>query len=158
MYKRQSKGCWVGEISLGFSASGRRLRRKVYGASKREVQHALRKAQKEAEAGVTVADAVRKWMASPGVRKLAPKTRDKFRTLADNHLLPQIGKAKLRDLTADDVEEWLEGRASILARRTLRELLPVLRRSINLALWAKLVEHNVAELTEIPTGSQPSRK
>jgi len=139
IYEDASKGCWVGEISLGFSASGRRLRRKVYGASKREVQHALRKAQKEAEAGVTVADAVRKWMASPGVRKLAPKTRDKFRTLADNHLLPQIGKAKLRDLTADDVEEWLEGRASVLARRTSRC-------------------GPSSSNTEIPTGSQPSRK
>ncbi|MGH8571644.1 MAG: helix-turn-helix domain-containing protein, partial [Gammaproteobacteria bacterium] len=164
IYLDTTKGCWVGEIALGHSVSGRRLRRKVYGATKTEVREQLRKARKEIEAGVTtsatytVADAVRKWMTSPAVKKLAPKTREKFRTLADNHLLPQIGKAKLRDLTADDVEEWLENRAEILTTRTLRELLPILRRSIVLAMRNELVARNVAALGIVIPNGKAARK
>lgn len=163
IYEDKTKGCWVGEIALGCSATGRRLRRKVYGSSKSAVREELRKAHKEIEAGVktsatyTVGDAVAKWMTSPGVKKLAPKTREKFRTLAEHHLLPYIGKAKLRDLTADDVEEWLEGRATVLTTRTLHELLPILTRSIKLAQRADLIVKNVAELAVIPTGRESRR-
>lgn len=164
IYLDTTKGCWVGEIALGHSVSGRRLRRKVYGATKTEVREQLRKARKEIEAGVTtsatytVADAVRKWMTSPAVKKLARATQEKFRILAEHHLLPQIGPARLRNLTADDVEEWLEDRAEVLTTRTLQELLAVLRRSIILAMRNDLVARNVAALGITMPNGKAARK
>ena len=50
-----------------------------------------------------------KWF-EVGLKDRAPKkTTEKCRTLIDNHILPQIGAAKLRDLSADDLDEWVTG-------------------------------------------------
>jgi integrase len=164
IYWDESKGSYVGAISLGFSPAGTRRRRKVYGRTKSEVRDRLKELRAEIEIGVTssarytVTEAVRKWL-EIGLKGRAPKTIEKCRTLIDNHIVPQIGAAKLRDLTADDLDEWLEGRAAELATRTLRELLSILRRSITLAQRRDLVARNVAELVTIPKGTagRPSK-
>lgn len=163
IYFDESKNCWVGGVSLGYTASGKRRRRKVYGKTKTAVRDSLKALHVEIETGITtsarytVAEAVRKWL--EGMNSHAPKTIEKCRTLIDNHIVPQIGAAKLRDLTADELDEWLQGRAAELATRTLRELLSILRRSITLAQRRDLVARNVAELVTIPTGTagRPSK-
>ncbi len=159
IYFDQSKSSYVGAVSLGYTAAGNRRRRKVYGRTKAEVRDKLKELRTEIETGVTssarytVAEMVRKWH-EVGLKDRAPKTIEKCRTLIDNHILPQIGAAKLRDLTADDLDEWLESRAAELATRTLRELLSILRRSITLAQRRDLVARNVAELVTIPKGTE----
>lgn len=100
----------------------------------------------------TVTEAVRTWLAV-GLNGRAPKAIEKCRKLIDNHIVPQIGAARVRDLTADDLDEWLEGRAVTLETRTLRELLSIRRRSITLAQRRDLVVRNVAELVTIPKGT-----
>ncbi|MGH3872065.1 MAG: tyrosine-type recombinase/integrase [Pseudonocardiaceae bacterium] len=163
IYWDEANQCWIGAVSLGHGADGRRLRATVRGKTKTEVRDKLKRLHKEIEAGVkssasyAVGDAVRTWLDSAEVKKKAPKTREKFRTLAENHLIPQIGKAILRDLRAHHVEDWLEGRAEVLTTSTLRELLPILRRAIKLAQRDDLVSKNVAEFVTLPSG-QPGRK
>ncbi|MGH3798047.1 MAG: site-specific integrase [Pseudonocardiaceae bacterium] len=159
IYWEESKGSYVGAISLGYTTAGKRRRRKVYGRTKADVRDKLKDLRAEIETGVTssarytVAEMVRKWL-GVGLKDRAPKTIEKCRTLIDNHILPQIGATKLRDLTADDLDEWLESRAAELATRTLRELLSILRRSITLAQRRDLVARNVAELVTIPKGTE----
>jgi hypothetical protein len=46
----------------------------------------------------------------------------KCRSLADNHIIPEIGARKLRELSADDVDRWLVDRAESLSTDTLRQL------------------------------------
>jgi integrase len=164
IYFDKAKGCHVGEVSLGYTAAGRRRRRKVYGKTKTEVRDKLKQLRAEIETGITssarytVADAAAKWL-DVGLKGRAPKTIEKCRTLIDNHIVPQIGAVRLRDLTADDLDDWLEGQAAELATRTLRELLSILRRAITLAQRRDLVARNVAELVTIPNGTagRPSK-
>ena len=60
----------------------------------------LKEAVKDLESGIeasdayTVADAVRDWLAK-GTKKLGAGTVEGYRILADQHLIPEIGKAKL---------------------------------------------------------------
>jgi integrase len=164
VYWDESKGSYVGAVSLGYTAAGTRRRRTVRGRTKAEVRDKLKALRTEIETGVTsstrytVTEAVRKLL-QVGLKGRAPKTIEKCRTLIDNHIVPQIGAARLRDLTADDLDDWLEGRATELATRTLRELLSILRRSITLAQRRDLVVRNVAELVTIPKGTagRPSK-
>lgn len=164
IYFDMAKNSFVGEVSLGYTAAGNRRRRKVYGKTKVEVRDKLKRLHVEIESGVTssarytVEDAVRKFL-DVGLRGRAPKTTEKCRTLIDNHIVPQIGAAKLRTLSADDLDDWLEGRAAELATRTLRELLSIMRRSITLAQRRDLVGRNVAELVDLPQGTagRPSK-
>jgi integrase len=164
IYFDKSKGCYVGEVSLGYTASGRRRRRKVYGKTKTEVRDGLKELRAEIETGVTssarytVAEAVRKWL-QVGLKGRDQHTIDKCTALANKHIIAAIGAAKLRDLTADDLDEWLEEKAPELATSTLREVLSILRRSITLAQRRDLVARNVAELVTSPKGTagRPSK-
>lgn len=96
---------------------------------------------------------MRKWL-DVGLRDCDPGTVDKCTTLAEKHIVPAIGAAKLRDMTADDLDEWREGKASDLATSTLREVLSILRRSITLAQRRDLVARNVASVVTTPKGTE----
>ena len=54
---RRCQGRWRGEITLGRSPQGRRLRRRVSGPSKAAVQDALKELRKEIDGGITKAGA-----------------------------------------------------------------------------------------------------
>ncbi|MFP1625733.1 hypothetical protein ACLB9X_11285 [Streptomyces sp. 5K101] len=76
--------------------------------------------------------------------------------MANKHLIPFIGKAKLKELSADGVDDWLDGRAEVLATRSLRDLLAILRRSVAHAQRRDKAARNVALLATAPEG-RPGR-
>lgn len=91
-----ARRCYVGAVSLGYTAAGKRRRRKVYGRTKAEVRDGLKTLRTEIETGVTssarhtVTEAVRKWL-DVGLRDRDPATVDKCRSFAENHIVPAIG-------------------------------------------------------------------
>lgn len=157
-------GGWAGAISLGFDARGRRQRIKRKGRTKAKVKEELAKAVRERELGVknaahyTVADAVNDWLAK-GLKGRADKTVETLRGLAELHVIPLIGAVKLNELSADHVDEWLDGLTGKLATRTLQEVHAILKRSIRQAQARDKVMRNVAELVTTPKGREgrPSR-
>jgi integrase len=164
IYFDERNNCWVGAISLGYTAAGKRRRRTVRGRTKTEVRDKLKAVRTEIETGVTssarytVTEAVRKWL-DVGLKGRDPATIDKCTILTNKHIVPAIGAVKLRELTADDLDEWLELKAAELATSTLREVLSILRRAITMAQRRELVARNVAELVACPKGTagRPSK-
>ncbi|WP_231493663.1 site-specific integrase [Nocardiopsis sp. CNT312] len=136
----------------------------VYGQTKEEVREALRELREEHETGIrpspgyTVADAVNDWL-KRGLKGRSAATVTKYRSLAANNVIPHLGKAKLRELTADDVDDWLDERAEHLATSTLKQCLDLLRRAIRHAQRRNRVLRNVAELVDPPEGraGRPSK-
>ncbi|MEV5165232.1 site-specific integrase [Streptomyces werraensis] len=161
IYWDQAKKRYVGAVSLGYAPNGKRRRPKVYGRTKTEVRQKIRDLKKEVQTGVkspanyTVANAVNDWL-ERGLKGRDEKTVSKNRTMANKHLIPFIGKAKLKDLSADDVDDWLDDRAEVLATRSLRDLLAILRRSIAHAQRRDKAARNVALLVTVPEG-RPGR-
>lgn len=162
IYWDPTKKSYVGAVSLGYAPNGKRRRPKVYGKTKTEVRQKIRDLKKEVQTGVkapanyTVADAVHDWL-ERGLKGRDEKgTIGKNRSMADKHLIPFIGKAKLKELSADDVDDWLDGRAEFLATRSLRDLLAILRRSIAHAQRRDKAARNVALLVTVPEG-RPGR-
>lgn len=160
IYFDKSKGCHVGAISLGYGPDGKRKPRpKVYGRTKGDVRDGLKELRDEIANGVrsaakyTVTDAVQKWL-DVGLKDKDPATIEKYRTLADKHIIPKIGAAKLRKLDADDLDDWLEERAGVLATSSLAIVLSILRRSIKQAQRRNLVGRNVAEMVTAPKGRE----
>lgn len=151
----------MGAVSLGHAPNGKRRRPKVYGKAETEVHTKTRDLKKEMQTGVkspancTVAEAVNDWL-ERGLKGRDEKTVSKNRTMADKHLIPLIGKAKPKDLSADEVDDWLDDRAEWLATRSLRDLLAVLRRSIAHAQRRDKAVRNVALLVTVPEG-RPGR-
>lgn len=105
----QTHQCWIGCLSLGYTASGRRRRRYVYGATKREVLDSLDRLRAEkaggviADASLSVAGLLQRWL-DGGTTRLAPATHESRTTSVRLHLVPRIGHLKLAKLTPLDVE------------------------------------------------------
>ncbi|MFF0197988.1 tyrosine recombinase XerC [Streptomyces anulatus] len=164
IYWDKSKNRFVGAVSLGFTTAGKRQRSKVSGKTKTEVRRKLRELKKELDAGVkssatyTVAQAVSDWL-DKGLKGRGESSIDTYRTLADTHITPYLGAAKLRELEADDLDDWLEDRATVLATQSLRMVHSILRRSISQGQRRGKVARNVAELVEVPKGraGRPSK-
>lgn len=161
IYWDAAKKRYVGAVSLGYAPNGKRRRPKVYGKTKTEVRQKIRDLKKEVQTGVkspvnyTVADAVNDWL-ERGLKGREELTLSKNRSMANKHLVPLLGKAKLKDLNADDVDDWLDDRAEVLATRSLRDLLAILRRSIAHAQRRDKAARNVALLVTAPEG-RPGR-
>ena len=58
----------------------------------------------------TVKQAVEDWLRY-GLNARAERTKTTNRILCDPHVIPYLGARKLRELSADDVDEWLADRA-----------------------------------------------
>jgi integrase len=155
---------FAGAISLGFDGRGRRKRIKRKARTQAAVKDKLIEAVKDLETGIkaspnyTVTNAVEDWL-DKGTKNLGIGTVLGYRILADQHLIPAIGATKLKGLSADDVDAWLEGLTGELSTRSLQAVHSILRRSIRQAQARDKVIRNVAELITTPKGraGRPSR-
>lgn len=156
------KGGYTGAISCGFDTSGRRVRVKRKGRTKVQVKERLREVVDDMEAGITaqqgytVGEAVEDFLAR-GLKGKSPQTVSNYRSLASRNLVPQIGGVKLKELTADQLDSWIDERAQVLSTRSLRLIHQVLERAIRHAQARDKVRRNVASLIVLPEGARPGR-
>ena len=154
-----SRGCWVGEITVGRKANGQRDRITVRGKTKTEVKDKLRAKHQELDANVrtparyTVQQCIEDWMAS-----LTTQSRTTLRNYqnAAGHMIELIGSIKLADLKARDVQAALTKLAKQKSTRSVRMYRMVLVRAIRHAQLNDLAMRNASELISVP-GGQPGR-
>jgi integrase len=150
---------YTGAISLGFDAAGKRQRVKRKGRTKAQVKDKLREVVDDLEEGIataddyTVKDAVNGFL-DQGMKGKAKTTIDNYRSMAAGNLIPQIGAAKLKKLTADELDKWLDERANELSTRSLRLIHQILERAIRHAQARDKVRRNVASLITLPEGRE----
>ncbi|MEU4199036.1 tyrosine-type recombinase/integrase [Streptomyces sp. NPDC045470] len=164
IYWDKSKNRYIGAISLGYTPAGKRRRPKVSGATKAEVRQKLREKRREIEGGInsspsyTVEHAVNDWLRR-GLKGRSQSSVKAYTSLARNHVIPDLGKAKLRELQADEVDDWLEGKSEKLSRETLKRIRSILHRSIAHAQRRGCVGVNVADFVDLPEGKggRPSK-
>jgi hypothetical protein len=80
-------------------------------------------------ASYTVEQAVSEWL-NQGLKGRDPGSVDTYRSLAKGHVVADLGRAKLRDLTADALDFWLDEKSLILATSSLQMVFSILKRSI----------------------------
>jgi integrase len=160
---RHCEGRWRGVISLGFSADGKRIRRKVSGKTKAVVQDRLKALHDDLESGVraapnyTVRRAVEDWL-SEGLDGREATTIKKNESLLAP-ILATIGGRKLRELTAAEVHQALTTMALRYSSAAVAMGHNALTRSIRHAEARDLVGRNVATFVDTPKGQagRPSK-
>lgn len=163
IYLDPAKSRYVGAVSLGFGADGKRLRRKVTGRTKQEVRDKLKMLHAELDRGLhasatySVRQAVGDWLEG-GLPGRSERTRSIYRE-ALTPLLERIGAKPLRELTARDVRKGLDALSGTLSTRYLQIARASLARAIRYAEAHDLVGRNVATLVDSPAGQvgRPSR-
>lgn len=158
LYFDSQRNRWVAEITVGFGPTGKRQIRRRLGRTKTEAREKLREAMQDQNDGLvvprgtyTVADAVKDWLEF-GLVGRAPATVAKWEHLTGTHILPSLGRRKLRDLAAADVDRWLAEKASTLSTSTLQNLHNGLNRAVKQAMARDRVKRNVVELCSVPRG------
>ncbi len=73
--------------------------------------------------------AVHDWLAF-GINSRDPATVETCTYLCRSHLIHALGRRRLRDLTAKDVDRWLAAEAVTLSTRTLQPLHSCLNRAV----------------------------
>jgi hypothetical protein len=97
---------WRGAASLGYGPDGRRIRKKVSGATKAEVLRKLRDLRAELNAGMpkpddrlTVAAFLDRWLMASLLGQVTEKTFDSYADTVRLHTTPSLGRKVLRKLT-----------------------------------------------------------
>jgi integrase len=160
---RRCQGLWRGEITLGYTPDGKRVRRKVSRRTKAAVKDALDELRSEAADGVrtsssyTLQQAVEAWL-SDGLSGRSNETVAKYRYVL-KPVLARIGGKALRELTAADVRAALTRVATSRSTETVAIARLSLERAIRHAEGEGLVRRNVAAMVETPKGQagRPSK-
>ena len=153
---------WIAIVTIGYDGQGKRIVRRGSGRTKTEAKAKLREVLRAKEDGVPVGDraytvkhAVEDWL-KYGLADRDVGTVKANTSLVNNHVIPHLGARKLYDLTARDIDEWLNTLAASLSTRTLRGVRSCLNRAVRRAMARDLVRRNVVELCSVPNG-QPGR-
>jgi integrase len=96
-------------ISFGYTPDGKRRRKKVHGASKKEVLDKLKKlpGQQTGEpCKLTVGEYLTRWLENTAREKVGPTTFHRYKQVIENQIAPYIGGLALVKLTALDVEDY----------------------------------------------------
>jgi integrase len=160
VYQR-GDGLWVGSVSMGYDGNGKRLRRVVYGATKKEAQDELRKLQNDAANGVglaiekpTLGEWLTRWLAlvKPSVE---PNTYRFYEVQVRLHIVPHIGHIQVAKLAAVHVQ-------GLYSTLTATGVSPAIQRkagltltiSLNEAVRLNMIPGNVAEKVRKPKAAK----
>ena len=116
---RRSDGRWAAAFYV-LRPDGGRVRRPVYGKSRREVAAKLADLVAKTAAGVplavdawTVERYGAHWLEHIAGPRLKPATVSSYRATLRLHIVPTLGRVRLRTLTPSQVRELLLGEAGI---------------------------------------------
>src|SRR5262245_19825483 len=95
---QRGDGRWCGRLTAGYAAHGKRRRREVYGATRREVQNKLTKLLNQKLEGtlsdcqrVTVAAFLARWLEDACKLSVRHTTYLSYKGIVDRHIVPRIG-------------------------------------------------------------------
>ena len=153
---RRKDGRWMGRYTV-HTADGPK-QRAVYGRTRAEVAEKLTKAMADRDGGLvfdagklTVGEYVTRWLEDSVKGTVKPVTHESYARLVWVHVVPALGRVKLKALTPPHVRrlyrEKLEGG---LSTRTVQYLHVVLQRALKTAVRDGLIPRNPCEAVDPP--------
>jgi integrase len=167
------------------TTSGIRKRVTVYGKTRDDVREKIVELQAQDSKGIPTPDTNMKleeylnyWLAAVVRLHRRPKTAQGYESVVRVHLIPGLGKKKIRTLRAAEVRTWLQRVAAecqcckhgwdsarqepkccaageccrtVLSRRMVQSIHAVLRNALQNAVREELIVRNVAQLVQVPT-------
>jgi len=145
----------LGHYRLRWRVDGKRFTKSFQG-SIGEARKELRRLVKSADDGqhvaperVILADYLRGWLDADA--RISPKTRERYKQLAERQIIPHLGTVMLQKLRPVQVSNWhSELLKTGLAARTVGHAHRVLHRGLERAVALELVSRNVAHPVSPP--------
>lgn len=152
-YRQRKDGRWECQFTLPNGT-----RKSVYGKSRPDVRAKMEEALGKARKGIdlkgerqTLAHFLSLWMDEVSRPKLRPSTIKSYESYIRLHITPALGHLTLAELTAQDVQRFLNASSKAgLSPRTVQYMRAILRAALAQALRWGYVERNVAALATPP--------
>ena len=162
--RRRGKDGWGLTIDLGRDAQGRRLRRFLtVTGTKKEAERVLSEALHQRDTGIdiapnkiTVGDFLERWLRDYATEQVAASTLQRYQGIVRHHLIPALGRVKLRDLRPAHIQaayssfQRRDGRGESLSPKTVKEHHAILREALSWAVKWQLLVANPADAVSAP--------
>jgi len=141
-------------------------RKTIYGKTYAEARAKLAKAIGERDAGLifdaedlTVAEYLVRWLNGPARKNVRSSTYARYEQLSRKHLVPALGRMKLKKLSAIHLEGLYEAKLEEgLAPRTVNYIHVTISKALRYAVGKGLIRQNVASLAEAPQPKSPEMR
>ena len=151
IYPDKKNDRWVGSF---FSGDGKRIY--VYARTQEEAREKLRTAQHADKQGSlvtgpqqTVKQFLEYWLEEIHKPAIRISSYVLYRGMLDNHILPELGQVKLRQLTVGHVESFYAKKAREgLSASTIKVMHGVLHSALSHAVYVNLVVRNVSAIAK----------
>lgn len=152
---RRKSGGWMAQYWVEL-ADGRRQRKSIYGHTRVEVSRRLSEAIAARDGGIvydvgnlTVGEYLDGWLVDSvepmvAAGKLAYSTFIRYRGIVRKHLLPALGRTKLKSLTRPQIRRLYAEKAKTLSPRSVDYIHITLQRALGQAVRDDLIGRNVA--------------
>jgi integrase len=158
IFQRADSNRWEATITVGYNTQGKRLRRTVYGWTKKEVQDKLTGLQSRKLDGtlgepskLTVAKFLERWLEDSARPTIRATTHANYKGVIEKHITPRIGGIGLIKLVPAHVQSLyaeMERNGASAYTRLLAHA--VLRRALKQAVKWGIVVRNVCDAVEPP--------
>ncbi|MDP8939946.1 MAG: site-specific integrase [Actinomycetota bacterium] len=147
---RRSDGRWQGR----YEVNGKR--KYLYGKTRSEVSVKLREALSKVAHGLiyddqnlTLEQHLRAWL-NNSKKSVRIVTFERYEQIVHNHLIPELGGVKLKNLSPMMVQDLYRKKLEELSPRTVRYIHVTLHRGLEQALKWNLIPKNVTDLVDPP--------
>lgn len=160
--RQRKDGSWEARYYL----AGDPNPKSAYGPRKRDAEAKRRKILRELDEGIphdsrkiTVEQYLRRWMDGPLKQTVSIRTREDYCYHATKHLIPEIGKKKLKDLTAEDLDDlYARKTAAGLGPRSVGYIHSTIRVALQRAVKKRLLPYNVARDADPPSMAEAKKE
>jgi hypothetical protein len=160
---QRKDGRWEAVIDLGYREDGRRYRKSIYGATRKEVSDELTSHLRARQLGLpptsgrlTVKDWLTKWLEQQQPPAAKPKTYISYESHVRLHLIPTFGHRPLVKLQPHEVRDFMRAKAEKgFSATSIRDFRATLRAALNVAVHDGLIARTVAMLAKAP---RPERR
>jgi integrase len=148
---RYKDGRWCGRYTI-HTANGPK-RKAVYGKTRQEAAEKLAKALADLSGGLlfdatnlTLGDFLERWLSESVRHSVKPNTYESYSQLTRRHIIPALGRNKLKKLTPAHVRRFRTSALTVgLSARTVQYLLTLLREALQQAVEDGLIPRNAAQ-------------
>lgn len=174
--RQRKDGRWEGRYTYTDPRTGKICRSSIYGKTKREVAEKLRATTAEVDRGNYIHDSsmpLEQWVETYFTDYLIPQsakgekpngTEKSYRSILDNHVLPILGRKRLKDITPLDIQRLLvnaENKAhpeKPLTVKTVLNIHGVIHAVLEQAVSSEILQRNPADKNKLSLpGHKPKR-
>jgi len=164
IYQRKD-GKWCGQITIGTNPkTGKPKRKTFYGNTRKEVARKMTELKHKLFTGTYIEPSnmpLKEWLnrwIEGRKASLAFNTYDTYKRLIRNHINPEIGDIKLKDLNAREIQDLLNykyedgqiNREGGLSERTVKYIYTTLHAALDKAVTDKMITFNPCKGIDLP--------